>query len=182
MLLGEALIKAGLITEAHLNKALQAQTRYPTLSIGEVITKLFAVPRDEVETHYLNLSIIPFVKSWLLDQLNRTMFKNGVRVGSTIADIDITVPSFTRYEGEAVSYTRSDNGMYQEQSSLTRMERVLLIVDPLVLTTSHHQRLVFNTVNLEVSLDKEGKGVRPDNPGFLSEVKLRLLKAYKELD
>ncbi len=178
MLLGEALIAAGVITEAHLQKALQAQTRYTNLSLGEVIIKLFAIPRDVVESHYINRSIIPFIEEWLRTQLNKKAFSDGLSAGSTIANITVTIPSFTRYEGEAVSFELGADGMYQESSSLTRMERILAIIDPLIITTTRGQEIIIADVHLEVNLaDKE---IRPDNPGFLSELKLRLLKAHKE--
>lgn len=178
MLLGQALIEAGVLTEAHIQKALQAQSRYPNLTFSEVISKLFGIPRDVVESHYINRSIIPFIKEWLQKQMDNKEFSDGFSAGSTIADIAITVPTFTRYEDEAVRFDLIADGMYKGGDSLTRMERILATIDPLVITTTRQQKIIVNDVNLELSLEE--KRVRPDNPGFLSEVKLRLLKAFKQ--
>lgn len=178
MLLGEALIEAGLINEAHLKKALTAQASNPNLSLGEIITKLYDVPRDMVESHYITLAIIPLIKEWLQTELNKKEFSDGLPTGSVIADIAINVSAFSRHKGETVSFKRVEGGMYREISSLMKMERILTTIEFLVITTTKKQKITLNDVHLEVNL--KNKGVRPDNPGFLAEVNLRLQKAFKE--
>ncbi|MEN8257945.1 MAG: hypothetical protein ABFS09_08800 [Thermodesulfobacteriota bacterium] len=180
MLLGEALIRARVISQAHLNKALQVQTGNAHLSLGEILTKLFNIPRNVVESHYINLSIIPLIKEWLQEQLDIKEFSEGIPLRSIIDHIAITVPSFTRHQAETVSFDLGEDGMYRENNSVKKMERILATIEPLVITTKKQQKIVFNNVHLEVNL--EDKGVRADNPGFFSEVKLRLLKSLKELD
>lgn len=177
MLLGEVLIKAGVISPADLQTALKTQVHNAHLSFGEIITQLFGVPRDVIESHYINLAMIPFIKAWLEKQLSRQVLGPGQSASDIIADISINIPNFSRYEGEVVSFERQTDGMYGESASLTKIEKIIATVDPLVITTTKGQKILFSNVHLEVGL--RDKGVRPDNPGFLSEVRLRLLQAHK---
>ena len=178
MLLGEALIKAGIVTESQVQEALKAQSSNQHLSLGEVIHRLCAIPREIIESHYMALAIIPFIKEWLQKKLHKKSFADGLTLASTIADITLTIPRFSRYEGEVASFELLEDGMYKENSIQTKVERIRATVDPLIFTTVRKQEIVFNDVHLEIRLDE--KGVRPENPGFLSELKLRILKATKE--
>jgi hypothetical protein len=178
MLLGEALLQAGVISKADLQKALETQTHNTHLSFGDIITKLFAVPRHVVESHYINLAISPFINEWLYKQLTKKSLSDGLPAENIIAGIALTIPVFSRYEGETISFERRADGMYQESSSLTKIEKITVIVEPLVITTTRQQQIIFHHVHLAVSL--RDKGIRPDNPGFLPEARLRLLKALKE--
>lgn len=178
MLLGTALIEAGVITEAHLHKALQTQASNPYLSLGDIIIKLYGVPRHVIESHYVSRAIIPLIKEWLQRQINTKEISAGLSLASTLADIAVTVPFFSRYEGETISFELIEDGMYRENSSLTKIEKIMAIIEPLVVTTTRQQSIIFHNVHLVVSL--VDKGVHPDNPGFLPELKLRLLKAFKE--
>lgn len=177
MLLGEALIKANVMTEAQLEKAIKAKTSYPNLSLGGIIMKLFAIPRDVLESHYINHAIIPFIKEWLQKRMDEKMLSSGVTMGSTIAEIALTIPTFTSYEGEGIIFELGKDGMYQENKTHSKVERVLAIIDPLVITTTQGQEIIFNDIHIEVNLTN--KMVSSENPGFLSEVKIRLLKANK---
>jgi hypothetical protein len=177
MLLGEVLIKAGVISPDDLQQALKTQVHNAHLSFGEIITQLFGVPRHVIESHYINHALIPFIRAWLEKQLRHQVIGPGMSAADCLADITINIPSFSRYEGEVVSFERQSDGMYGESASLTKIEKIIATVDPLELTTTKGQKIIFNNVHLEVGL--RDKGIRPDNPGFLSEVRLRLLQAVK---
>lgn len=177
MLLGEALIEAGLISKAHLHEALAAQASNPNLSLGEIITQLYDVPRDMIESHYITLAIIPRIKEWLQKQLNKKEFSDGLPTGSVIADIAISVSAFSRYKGDIVSFKRIEGGLYRESSALQKMEKILTSIDSLIITTTKQQKVELTNIDLEVNL--QDKGVRPDNPGFLAELNLRIQKTFK---
>ncbi len=179
MLLGEALIKAKVISQDQLQKALKVQASNTHLSLGEILVKLFSIPRDVVESHYASVYIIPFIEEWFQGQMDTKEFSDGVPLSSIIDNLALTVPSFTRHQGETVSFSLAEDGMYRENSFIMRMEKILATIDPLIITTKKQQKIVFNNVHLEVNL--EDKGVHPENLGFISEVKLRLWKSMKEI-
>lgn len=178
MLLGEALIEAEVITEGQLQKALLAQKRFPGHALGPIVAKLFDVPSEVVETVFIKKVVVPIIDRWFRRELASKPGPGGINLGDMISDITIDLMAYSRYEGELVSFRRNEQGYYLEQRREAKLEKVTVEKVAVTVRTIRRQEVSFANVALELALDS--KYVRPVNPGFVVEARLKLLQALKQ--
>ncbi len=178
MLLGEALIEASIISADQLKKAIVAQQRFPNHSLGRIIVKLFGVPVEIVETTFIKKVVLPFIDEWFREELAKKPGIGGVNLADMISSIDLDLSSYRRYEGEQVYFQRNDQGYYVEQNRDTKLEKISVKIDFFLVRTIRRQEVVLKDALFEVTLGR--KSIRPENPGFVAEYRLKLLHAMKE--
>lgn len=176
MLLGELLVKNKIITQMQLNQALKAHDRYPNQSIGQVVSKVFNIPLEIIETTMLTKSVIPKIEVWFkknIDQKPKT-----IPPSSTIKTLEININSYTRYEGESVTFVRNEMGYYCEEIRDTSLEKLAIVIEEIRLTTRRNQVISLKDINIEISLGSNN--IKAENPGFITEARLKLLQAMKQ--
>lgn len=178
MLLGELLVKNKVITQTQLNQALKSQTRYPNQSIGKVVSKVFNIPMEIIETILISKSVVPQLKSWFKKNIDQKLKANAIPLSSTIKNIELLISSYTRYEGEAVVFIRNEMGYYCEDTRDTRLEKLALVIEAIRLTTRRNQTIVLKDIHLDITLGTNE--IRAENPGFITEARLKLLQALKQ--
>ena len=178
MLLGELLVQEKVITQMQLNQALKSQSRYPNHSIGKVVSKVFNVPMEIIETVMMSKSVIPKIEVWFKHNIDQKSQKDGIPLSSTIKNFKLEINNYTRYEGEAVHFIRNEMGYYCEDSRDVRLEKIAIIIDTIQLTTRRKQEIILHNVNLDITLGTNE--IRAENPGFITEARLKLLHALKQ--
>ena len=180
MLLGEALIEAGVITDEQLKKAVLAQKRFPNHSLGRIVVKLFNVPVEIVETTFIKMVILPILEQWFRRELAFKPGPNGLNLADMLSVIEIDLTSFARYEGERVSFLRNDEGYYLEEKRHAKIESLSLEVKTFYLRTIRRQEITLHDAGFEVILGDSKHQVKPENPGFVAEARLKLMQALKQ--
>lgn len=178
MLLGELLVKAKIISQMQLNQALKSQSRYPNHSIGKVVSKVFNVPMEIIETTMISKSVIPTIEVWFKKSIDQKSPKGAIPPSSTIKEITLNISTYTRYEGEAVHFIRNEMGYYCEDTRDVRLEKLSIIIDSLQLTTRRNQDIILHDIHIDVTLGSNE--IRAENPGFITEARLKLLHALKQ--
>lgn len=178
MLLGELLVAAKIITKTQLNQALKSQTRYPNHSIGKVISKVFNIPMEIIETTMITKSVLPRIETWFKKNIDQKSAKDGIPISSTIKECEFRINSYTRYEGEAVIFLRNEMGYYCEDSRDASLEKLALVIDTLRLVTRRKQEIILHDIHLDITLGSNE--IRAENPGFITEARLKLLHALKQ--
>lgn len=178
MLLGELLVAEKLISQTQLNQALKSRHLYPTHSIGQVISTLFNIPMESIETIMISRYVVPTIEAWFKKNIDKRSKTDDIPLSSSLFAIDITISSFVRYEGEAVTFIRNEMGYYYEESRDAGLEKLALTVDTMKLTTIRKQDIMIHDIQLEFTLGTNA--IRAENPGFISEARLKLLHALKQ--
>ena len=178
MLLGELLVKHKVITELQLSQALKAQTRYPNMSIGQVVSKVFNIPIEIIETTMITKSVLPKIEVWFKKNIDQKSKKDGIPPSATIKEFALDIAGYTRYEGEAVHFLRNEMGYYCEDSRDARMEKLAIVIKEIQLTTRRNQLITLNDIHLDITLGTNE--IRSENPGFIAEARLKLLHALKQ--
>ena len=178
MALGELLVEAKIITQTQLNQALKSKSRYPKHSMGRVISKMFNIPMEIIETTMITKAIIPQIESWFKKNIDHKSPKDGIPPSATIKDVDLKISSYTRYKGEAITYIRNETGYYCEDTRDASLEKLALIIDTIKLTTRRKQEIILHDIHLDITLGTNE--IRAENPGFITEARLKLLQALKQ--
>lgn len=178
MLLGELLVQEKIITQMQLNQALKSQSRYPSHSIGKVVSKIFNIPMEIIETTMINHSVIPRIEVWFKKNIDKKSQKDGIPLSSTLKSFEVIINNYTRYEGESVQFIRNEMGYYCEDSRDARLEKISLIIETIKLTTRRKQEILLHDIHIDITLGTSA--IRAENPGFITEARLKLLHALKE--
>ncbi len=178
MLIGELLVKNHIITQTQLNQALKSHNRYPNHSIGQVVSKIFNISPETIETTLITKSIIPTIITWFQKNIARKTQKTAFPLSSSIKKVEIEISSYTRYEGEAVQFIRNEMGYYCEESRDTSLEKLALTLETIKITTIRKQEITLSDVHLNITLGSNE--IKTENPGFLAEARLKLLHALKQ--
>ncbi|MEN8140112.1 MAG: hypothetical protein ABFR97_02710 [Thermodesulfobacteriota bacterium] len=178
MMLGEALVDAAIISTDQLKRAIVAQKRYPGHSLGQIVVKLYDVPVEIVETLFVKKVLVPALIRWLERELARLPGPGGENLTELIRRVEIGLAAFSRHEGEAVIFSRDEEGYFRQVERDARLERIKARVDSFVIHTTLGQQLCLEDEGFAMILGKNK--IKPDNPGFVPTVRLLLIQAMKE--
>ncbi len=178
MLIGELLVKNKIITPTQLNQALKARSHYPNQSIGQVVSKVFNIPLEIIETTMLTKSLVPKIGVWFKKNIDQKSKNIGIPPSSTIKTLEININSYTRYEGESVTFVRNEMGYYCEEVRNTSLEKLAIVIEEIRLTTRRNQVISLKDIHIEITLGSDE--IKAENPGFITEARLKLLQAMKQ--
>ena len=176
--LGKYLVEAEIITQKQLDHALKSQSRYPNWSIGKIIHQMFTVPMEIIETMMITRIVTPIIESWFKKNIDQKSQKDGIPLSTTIKDFTLTIHSYTRYEGEAVTFIRNKMGYYCEDTRESTSEKLSILIDTVKLTTRRQQEILLYKIKIAINL--ETNKIKAENPGFITEARLKLLHAIKQ--
>ncbi len=178
MLLGELLVAEKLISQTQLNQALKSQASSPNHSIGRVVSRMYNIPVELIETTLISKSVIPRIEAWFKHNIDQKSKKDGISLSSIISGIELNIKSYVRYEGEAVTFIRNELGYYCEDARDASLEKISLTLSTIKLTTIRKQEILLHDVHIDLTLGT-GK-IHAENPGFITEARLKLIHALKQ--
>ena len=126
------------------------------------------------------------VKFWCHFSKNgsRTHYKKklqvkGVDFSFFITGLEISLSSFTRTTANQIIFVRKQDGKFQRNEQKRTDEQLNAVVETLTIQTVRKQKLTFTDISIKVNLFTKTLSLI-DGPGFISEARIRLMRALKQ--
>ncbi len=177
---GEILVREEVITKDQLAEVLEAQKK-TRKEFGLLISQMYSIPVEVVESLYVSEVLVPSMKWSLLQKLIEKFEGSSIEPETVIENILVNISQFSSYLAVKTYYTQ-DSAARKKYSIVDRSEKLKRIqgkMDKLVLKLKHAESfLLFTDVQFEFVL--KNQELIFSNPGFISEVRLKLLQAVKQ--
>lgn len=109
---GEILIEAGIVNKTQLKEVLNLQKAYPYRTFGEIVSTTYGIPMETIETIFVKHTLIPSIKSILVEQLKKeeTKFQSNVPIGVDQLVYDIAIDTIVLKRTVCASFNLVENG------------------------------------------------------------------------
>jgi len=175
--LGWILVREGVISKEQMEQALDVQKRkFPDQSLGEVVSRLFTIPEEEIETIFINHILFHVVTDWFYREIGQKMGKTSQEIEAIIPHITLTLNGYTRLATRKTTFARKGKH-FHPTSSRTALSQILAEFDRIEFVSTLGDPLVFSGVQIEYDVQTQHLKIGDQSIGL--QVKVRLTQMMK---
>jgi hypothetical protein len=175
--LGYALVMEGLIDEQQLAKSLSVQKLHPTKSIGEIVSKLYNISEEAVESIFVRDILIPSFRNFLYSELKKKINTPDFDLLKAVPAIEIILGNYTRVTIVSKTFAYVDN-LLRPSTHKNFLSKIDCSIKTVQLRTLYEKVIEFQDVVVEY--DIQNQRITMENPSLIMEAKIRLNQIMKK--
>jgi hypothetical protein len=176
-ILGDALVKEGLINQTQLQKSLSVHISHPTKSLGEILSKLYGIAEGKVEAIFVQNILLPAIRNFLYAELQKKINNPDFDLAKEVPSMEIKIRGYQRVTIASKSFTYENDLFYGPATAKHFLFRIDCTIEAIVMRTVYADTLEFKEVFLE--FDLQNQRVTLENPSIIMEAKIKLNQITK---